>query len=530
MHKHQVAFLSLVLFAVAALVGGGCASNQGFGPQAPGPGGPASARHRRERRPNVGPSPTIKHVVIIIQENRSLNNIFGGPQPIHGADTQDYGYAGTGYVKLSKVEFETGPCDIDHKFESALTAINPTPGPFGTYQMNGFNQEPLTQCSSSGGPAGSYPYAYVDYKETKPYFFMAHHWVLADQYFPTELGPSFTGHLNLIAGTDEVRHYRAAVDFPSNFGADPGGCKSEYTPTVSMVILNRTIHNYDNFPCFWQFHTMADLLDQGQNGLIGESWRYYAPTVNSQNGNLWSEFDAIERVRCGTNVPITSECSGTGADWANIHTPSKSILTDIQNGVLANVTWVVPTYINSDHAGCNGFSSSGTPCEGPAWVASIVNAIGANSTLWDSTVIVVVWDDWGGWYDEVAPPDYDYRGKGIRTPMLVISPYTIQGTYYYGGGYGYVSHKQYEPGSILKFIENVFNLNSLSSLPCNSYYYYYYNCDVGYTDGTGTTAIGDNTLDFSQTPRPFTPVPTPSGININFFQRQTESLNPPDNE
>lgn len=129
-----------------------------------------------------------------------------------------------------------------------------------------------------------------------------------------------------------------------------------------------------------------------------------------------------------------------------------------------------------------------------------------------------------------APPDSDYRGKGIRTPLLVISPYTVQGRYYYGGGYGFVSHTQFEPGSILKFIEETFNLPTLASLPCNSYYYYYsYNCNVGYTDSTATS-VDTGTLDFTQTPRPFTPVPTPSGMNINFFENQAESADPPDTE
>jgi phospholipase C len=529
MHKHQAAFLSLVLFSIACLAGEGCASNA-FGPQATPPGSPASAHRHHKTSPATGPSPFVKHVVIIIQENRSLDNIFGGPKALPNADTQDYGYESTGSrVTLSKVEFETGPCDIDHSLQSALTAIDPTPGPFGSYQMNAFNLEPLSGCS---GDAGTFPYAYVDYKETKPYFFMASHWALGDQFFPTELGPSFTAHLNLIAGTDELRQNRAAVNFPSNFGSQNGGCESPSGTTIDVVYKDRTVHNNSNYPCFWQFHTMADLIDNTQSvGANALSWRYYAPSVSDEGGNIWSEFDAIERVRCGTNSPISSKCSGTGADWTNdVITPSKQILTDVKNGKLANVTWVVPTFINSDHAGCNGYKPSGPPCQGPAWVASVVNAIG-NSQFWNSTAIVVVWDDWGGWYDEVPPPDYDYRGKGIRTPLLVISPYTKQGPYYYYGGHGWVSHYQYEPGSILKFIEEAFNLKTLASLPCNNYYYYYYyNCDVGYTDSTAQNGVGDNTLDFTQTPRPFTPVPTPSGYNINYFQNQAESAAAPDNE
>jgi hypothetical protein len=278
---------------------------------------------------------------------------------------------------------------------------------------------------------------------------------------------------------------------------------------------------------------MADLLDEVTLSGTSLSWRYYAPTVKNLGGEIWSEFDAIEKVRCGTNVPITSKCSGTGTDWANVVTPANKILTDIKDkNFLANVTWVVPTYINSDHAGCNGFSPSGPPCTGPSWVASIVNAIG-KSSFWNSTVIVVTWDDWGGWYDGVAPPDYDYRGKGIRTPVIVISPYNKQNpnTYYYGG-HGWLSHKQYEPGSILQFIEDAFNMKTLSSLPCDEYYSFNtnYNCNVDYTDSTATNDIGNGTLDFTQTPRPFTPIPTPKAYDLNYFEAQSESADAPDNQ
>ncbi len=86
--------------------------------------------------------------------------------------------------------------------------------------------------------------------------------------------------------------------------------------------------------------------------------------------------------------------------------------------------------------------------KGPSWVASVVNAIG-ESSYWNTTAIVVIWDDWGGWYDNAPPPQLDFRGLGIRVPCLIISPYAKQGV---------VSHTQYEYASILKFIEQAFNL------------------------------------------------------------------------
>jgi len=84
-------------------------------------------------------------------------------------------------------------------------------------------------------------------------------------------------------------------------------------------------------------------------------------------------------------------------------------------------------------------------------VTSIVNAIG-NSPYWSNTAILVTWDDWGGWYDHVAPQILNSYEYGFRVPMIVVSPYAKQ---------GYISHVTHDFGSILKFIESTFNLPSL---------------------------------------------------------------------
>ncbi len=128
----------------------------------------------------------------------------------------------------------------------------------------------------------------------------------------------------------------------------------------------------------------------------------------------------------------------------DVVTPETRILADVAKGKLAAVTWVVPSLPLSDHAG------SGSK-RGPSWVASVVNAIGS-SNLWSSTAIFVTWDDWGGWYDDVAPPQLDYAGLGFRVPLLCISPFARS---------NYVDHTRYEFGSILKFIERRFHLPSL---------------------------------------------------------------------
>ena len=159
---------------------------------------------------------------------------------------------------------------------------------------------------------------------------------------------------------------------------------------------------------------------------------------------------------------------------------------------LATVAWVTPTYAASDHAG----NTNGT---GPAWVASVVNRIG-KSKYWNNTAIFIAWDDWGGWYDHVKPPQFNSYELGFRVPLIVISPYTPK---------GFMSHKQHEFGSILKFTEQALGLGSL-----------------------GTTDVrADNLSDcfnFSQKPRPFQKIAAP--LSESYFLNEPISTQPPDDD
>jgi phospholipase C len=176
------------------------------------------------------------------------------------------------------------------------------------------------------------------------------------------------------------------------------------------------------------------------------SWRYYAPSA----GSIWTAPDAISHICVPQTVSGTLTC--TGAEWsANVVIPQTQVLSDIANGQLAQVSWIIPDGKASDHAVSNDGS-------GPSWVASIVNAIG-NSKYWANTAIIITWDDWGGWYDHVAPnvvndgvswgSGYVY---GFRVPLIVVSPYAKT---------AYISHVTHDFGSVLKFIETTFQLSSL---------------------------------------------------------------------
>jgi phospholipase C len=94
-------------------------------------------------------------------------------------------------------------------------------------------------------------------------------------------------------------------------------------------------------------------------------------------------------------IGLSSRHIRYGADWQYI-VPNTQFFTDVESGKLPAVSWITPTCANSDHGGCK---ASG----GPAWVASLVNAVG-QSKYWKSTAIFVMWDEWSGWYDHVPPP------------------------------------------------------------------------------------------------------------------------------
>jgi phospholipase C len=402
----------------------------------------------------------IKHVVVIVQENRSFENLFAG---FPGADAPMFGYDLAGHkVPLSTVNF-TPLENVNHDFGPAVRSWNHG-------KMNGFT-------GSVSGLPEHYNYAHLNRVEVKPYWDMAKEYVLADHMFPTEFGPSFTGHLSLIAGTTSLSHDKSVANNPIG---GPWGCDAAPGTITFSVDLSREIKP-GQFPCFTQFNTMATVLDAGN-----VSWKYYAPAISANKGGvLWSVFDAIKAVRYSK-------------DWkANVSSPQTNVLTDAKNGTLPNVSWVIPDWEWSDH------TSSGSDL-GPSWVTAVVNAIGQGPD-WKSTAIVIVWDDWGGWYDNVPPPHVDYRGPGIRVGCIIISPYAKP---------HYVSKTEYEFGSILHFEEQAFGLPPIGP-----------SAD-GYTDARANSLV--DSFDFTQTPRAFTPFQ--SKYPPSTFLLARPSYRPPDDD
>jgi phospholipase C len=97
-------------------------------------------------------------------------------------------------------------------------------------------------------------------------------------------------------------------------------------------------------------------------------------------------------------------------------------------------------------------------CSGENWTVEQLNAL-QRSTYWRTTLVVIIWDDFGGFYDHVPPPRLDIMGLGPRTPALIVSPWTVRGSNRLGGS---VDHTQYESSSVLRFIEDRWGLPSLT--------------------------------------------------------------------
>ncbi len=409
----------------------------------------------------------IQHVIIMVQENRSFNNLFYG---YPGADTAKFGFDENGTkIQLQPVGLET-TWDIDHSSNSYFTACNGSGSIPGTNcRMNGFDNE-YYGCGRSGPrcPNANPPYSYVPQTEVQPYFDMAGQYVLADKMFASNFdASSFISHQYIISG--QALH---AVNFPGGSWGCPGGSGDK----ISEVGPQRQIPDGSEVVC-WDPTTLGDELDKAHL-----SWAFYTSKVNGPDvGQIWSAYQAINHIY-------------NGQDWLNdIVTPQSTIFSDLSSGNLRTVSWVTPTWANSDHAGSGSKS-------GPSWVTQVVNAVG-QSQYWNSTAIFVFWDDYGGWFDPVPPKYVDYDGLGMRIPMLIISPYAKQ---------GYVSHVHYEHGSILRFIEDQFHLKRLAA-----------------SDRRAISPAKD-AFDFTKPPRKFVQFQSP--YDKQYFLHQPDDYHSPDDQ
>ena len=438
---------ALGVFVIATTLAG-CGGRQIDGSQTLTQAAPLRVRHATS-------GASITHIVIIVQENRSVDNLF---QLLPGANTQSWGLNSYNQqVNLEAVHLNA-PYDMQHNHYPAWRIE------YDGGAMNGFNLDPSNCTKHRGCPAPSVrPYGYVLQADVQPYYDMAETYTFADEMFQTNQGPSFPAHQYIVSGTSTI-HDGSRLRASEDVGNSLGGCDSP--PGSNVPVIN--LKGYETrrvFPCFDR-RSIFTLLDGA-----GISWKYYQAHTGAF---IINAVDALK--------PIWKNQQEY---QANVIVPPSQVLTDIKNQNLPSVVFVTPTTKASDHPGDNNGS-------GPSWVASVVNGIG-QSPYWNQSAVIVIWDDWGGWYDHVPPTVRNSYELGFRVPMIVISPYAKP---------GYVSHVPYEFGSILKFVEETFGLGSL-----------------GTTD-TNANDLSD-CFNFGSKPRRFRPIP--AKYSASYFLRQ-----PPD--
>lgn len=358
-----------------------------------------------------GQAPTqtpIKHVVIIIKENRSFDHMFGAYPGVAGATT---GVISTGQtIPLSHAPDKAK--NYGHTWQNFHTDVDGG-------KMDKFNL--IAGCTDNSC------YSQYTCADIPNYCSYAANYMLADHFFSTLDGPSFPNHQYFIAGQAGY-----AVNNPYNpaGGGTTWGCDAPSTALVQTINPN-TLVKGKVYPCF-DYETLGDVLTSA-----GLGWSYYAPN-SATSGYIWSAYDAVAHIR-NTNA------------WAQHVVDFKNFPSDAAAGRLPEVTWLVPSAYYSEHP-------TSLMSVGQKWSVQQLNAIMA-SPEWSSTVVFLLWDDPGGFYDHVAPPTADFFGFGMRVPLLVISPYVKPGTIY---------SKPISFDSVLNFIEYNWNLSPLTARDANA--------------------------------------------------------------
>lgn len=456
------------------------------------------------------PNTPIQHVIVIIQENRTPDNLFLADQNLISAGAHLAGKGSCHGTTITLTPWQLDACwDQSHAHNTGWLPM------YDGGKMDGACDIQLSvinpSCTIPNCSDANYTYCpeYTYVPNTKfdgihgildPYFQLAEQNGFANWMFQTNQGPSFPAHQFLFTGTSEpvaptTPYYKwfAAENakFLINDTSRHNGCIAELNTIVKEVNPSKGGESKGytppnppganaGFPCY-EHNTMADILDAADI-----TWRYYA---NSE-ASLWDAPNAIDHICKPSGFGPTGICTGTDFSNGKVVTKASQILTDLgvngtgpQNCQLQQVSWVIPDGNWSDHPGSVGHDG------GPSWVAAIVNAVGGfdNSgnplpvqcNYWGSTAILITWDDWGGFFDDVNPittMGAGYRGGngngatyvyGFRVPLLVVSPYAKK---------GYISGPSLNPtcpnyychdfGSILNFIEYAFgrNGNSLGTI------------------------------------------------------------------
>jgi len=510
--------------------------------------------------------PHFQHIIILFQENRTPDNLFGGnPTFETGVD-----------LKQSQLgqQWCLGACfDPNHSHGSwesiwapgngqksmcnagksactnSVSSCPPVPPGSGGTTCNG------VVVTTPQYPQETYVSTTYDNSVVAPYFDIATKYGFANYMFQTNEGPSNPAHQFIFSGTSSAagnsgqQYY---LDFTAENPNDLNdtGCAGDANNLIKQIDQNGKENNPlvpPIFPCF-DHPTLANLLDPNHI-----TWKYYSTLTPASGNGLWTAPNSIKDI-CDAGS-VGTNCGGPEWD-EHIVLNSQDILADLEPPVGSNpgcdlraVSWVIPYGDRSDHPGLKENQASTDIEHGPAWVADVINEVGTTTCndngvpYWQDTAIFVTWDDFGGFWDHINP-DASAGGPGVkvncqvwgcgyvygfRVPLLVVSAYTPA---------GYVSGKLPSPGetfpyvhdfgSILAFIENNFGLGIGKINPQYPF------ADNFAPDGVGGNIPLADFFSISRSqPRTFESITIPTawqGYDANYFLNYSGPIMDPDND
>lgn len=433
---------------------------------------------------SLNPSTTkLQHLIFIVQENHSFDNYFGTFPGVNGfnnappccADPIGQSTAGYSYdnpfmvhpfhqdvikpIMIVGDELPPGVEDAEDMPSPSANSSLTGPFPFGDEISIDLSHASATAVADWNNGAmngfvaneGKDTMGYYDGTDIPYYWDYAANYVIADNFFSSQMGPSFPNHLYIASGTNGPG---ANVNGNANRGK---WLKNGY------VVDNYPGATFSGLALDW----MALAQELTQSNI---SWSWYT----GENPSVPTYWNVLPYFSYFQQNP------------GQLHMHLKSVgafAPDILNGQLPAVSWITPGewVPPTEPSVCTGSMSEHPPARidcGMDYVAYLVNHV-MESKYWQSSAIVITWDDYGGFYDHVAPPRVDRYGEGFRVPALVISPWAK---------HGYVDHTPYEFASLLKMVEDNWNLPRLPNP----------------NDRDELNSIGDmgNAFDFSQTPLP----------------------------
>jgi phospholipase C len=384
-----------------------------------------------QRKPAKAPAGIhkIKHIIVIMQENRSFDHYFG---TYPGAD--GFPRTANGDFAVCVPDPVNGGCQKPYHDTHDLNAGGPHGQTNAIADVNGGKMDGFIAQAEGGRRQGckknpndpicsqrsSNPdvMGYHDGRDIPNYWAYAHNFVLQDHMFEPNASWSLPAHLFMVSEWSAHCSRRGDPMSCVNALQNPGSPQAAVAPDYAWTDLTYLLHRNR---VSWRYYVFTGTEPDCENdGMICESVKQGAQTPG-----IWNPLPYFDTVQ-------------QDGQLGNVTTLSHYFQA-AKSGTLPAVSWINPTGSVSEHP-------PGLVTAGQAYVTRLVNAA-MRGPEWKSTAIFVSWDDWGGFYDHVTPTSVDQNGYGLRVPGLVISPYARKGL---------VDHQTLSFDAYVKFIEDDF--------------------------------------------------------------------------